>query len=59
MPAFLETEREDGLWIVHGHYIVEAAGISQRRIAVDTGACYSGRLTAARIAPGSVVFLEA
>lgn len=58
VPSFLETAREDGLWVVHGHYIFEAPGIAQRRIAVDTGAYYSGKLTAARLALGEVTFLS-
>ena len=52
--------RRDGLWVVHGHYIVEKAGERSMQIAVDTGAYKTGRLTAARILPdGSVHFLEA
>lgn len=58
VPSFLETAREDDLWVVHGHYIYEVPEIAQRRIAVDTGAYYSGKLTAARIAPGEVTFLS-
>lgn len=53
-----ESKRIDELWVVHGHYILSAARIFQQHIAVDTGAYYSGRLTAARLAPGSVQFLS-
>lgn len=56
--SFGTEPRTDGLWVVHGHYIVETPQISERRIAVDTGAYHSGRLTAARIETGSVHFLS-
>lgn len=52
------TRRQDGLWVVHGHYIVDDARISQRHIAIDTGAYYSGQLTAVRITSGSVRFIS-
>lgn len=52
------TSRQDGFWVVHGHYIVKAAQISRRHIAIDTGAYYSSHLTTARLAPGSVRFLS-
>lgn len=55
---FHKQDRADGLWMVHGHYIHDEPGITGQRIAVDTGAYHSGRLTAARIAPGSVRFLS-
>ena len=59
MPSMLETPREDGIWVVHGHYISDEPQLVPSRIAVDTGAYYSGRLTAARIATGTVEFLTA
>lgn len=59
MPGFLQTPRQDGIWVVHGHYIVDQAHAAPSRIAVDTGAVYSGQLTAARIEDGSVTFLTA
>ena len=58
VPSFLDTPRADDLWIVHGHYTVDKPTFGERRISIDTGAYFSGRLTAARIAPGSVTFLE-
>lgn len=57
LPSFLETSRTDGAWVVHGHYITETPVLETGRIGVDTGAYYSGRLSAARITSGSVTFL--
>lgn len=58
-PRFLTTPRRDGLWVVHGHTVVEAPQIVGTRIAIDTGAYFSGRLTAARFWDGAVTFLTA
>lgn len=55
--SFLNQAREDGLWIAHGHTIVRTPEIVNRRIAVDTGAWQSGRLTAAAISARACVFL--
>lgn len=55
---FREAERSDGVWVVHGHYVVEQPSAACGRIAVDTGAYYSGRLTAARIEGGEVSFVS-
>jgi serine/threonine protein phosphatase 1 len=38
--------RADGMWLVHGHIIVPQVRIQPGRIAVDTGAWHSGRLSA-------------
>lgn len=38
--------RQDGLWLVHGHATVPKVQIGDGRIAVDTGAWHSGRLSA-------------
>lgn len=51
-PAFLKQWRTDGIWIVHGHTIVNAAAIDRGRISIDTGAYATGRLTAVRIDTG-------
>jgi serine/threonine protein phosphatase 1 len=60
MPAFRRRARRDGLWVVHGHTIVPAPEIADRRIACDTGAYYSDCLTAAALYPGEPVrFLQA
>lgn len=45
-PRFHTTARTDGLWIAHGHVIVPQVQIAQGRIAVDTGAYRTGRLSA-------------
>jgi len=55
---FRKIRRQDGMWIVHGHTIVDRAHCEDGRIAVDTGAYATGRLTAALIANGEVHFEE-
>ncbi|EAR53132.1 serine/threonine protein phosphatase I [Oceanicola granulosus HTCC2516] len=55
-PDFERTARTDGLWIAHGHTIVDAPSAARGRIATDTGAYATGRLTAAIIEDGSVRF---
>jgi serine/threonine protein phosphatase 1 len=56
---FLTTPRTDSLWIVHGHTVTDKPTSFRGRIAVDTGAYYSGHLTAAAIdAAGVVRFLQ-
>ncbi|EYD70408.1 metallophosphoesterase [Limimaricola hongkongensis] len=56
-PRFAGTPRRDGLWVVHGHVVQDAPSAEGGRIAVDTGAWFTGRLTAARIAEGAVDFV--
>lgn len=58
-PAFGRVPRQDGLWVVHGHTIVDAPVAEGGRIPIDTGAFATGRLTAAVIEPGCVRFLQA
>ena len=54
---FARLQRQDGLWVVHGHTVVDAAVASGGRISVDTGAAYGGRLSMAAIYPeGTVEF---
>ena len=55
-PDFLTTPRRDGQWVLHGHTIVDAPSADQGRIAVDTGAYATGRLTVAQVIPGEVSF---
>lgn len=55
---FLRRPRSDGIWVAHGHTIVATPQAEAGRIAVDTGAWATGRLTAARIGPEGVSFLE-
>lgn len=58
-PAFRRDARRDGQWVVHGHTIVERPQATDGRIAVDTGAYVTGRLSAALIDHGEVRFLQA
>jgi serine/threonine protein phosphatase 1 len=55
--AFLKNARDDGICVVHGHTIVDAPVNMNSRIAIDTGAYKSGRLTAAHIAEGECRFI--
>jgi serine/threonine protein phosphatase 1 len=55
-PDFFKTPRNDGIWVVHGHTIVEEPSIIAGRIAIDTGAYATGHLTAAIIEPDNVTF---
>ena len=52
-PAFLRQAPGSPLWVAHGHTIVEAPGIQDRRIALDTGAFATGKLSAAFVSPGA------
>lgn len=55
---FRRRARTDGVWVVHGHTIVDAPTADSGRIAVDTGAVFTGRLTAAALSPdGRIGFL--
>ncbi|WP_114963967.1 metallophosphoesterase [Tritonibacter mobilis] len=52
---FAKKPRRDGIWVVHGHVIQNQPSALKGRIAVDTGAYATGRLTAALIAPDQPV----
>lgn len=54
--AFLENGPPSGLRVVHGHWDSHQPVVTPSRICVDTGAYYSGRLTAVRI-DGETAFL--
>lgn len=58
-PEFNKVQRQDGIWIVHGHTIVDSATASNGRIAIDTGAYATGKLTIAQIGLDSVSFVSA
>lgn len=58
-PDFRKTPRTDGIWVVHGHVIVEQPTARQGRIAIDTGAWRTGRLSAVLLADGKADFLLA
>ncbi len=49
---FRVKPRRDGIWVVHGHTVVDAPEVSNGVISVDTGACFTGVLTAVALAPG-------
>ena len=55
---FLDSTRWHGRVIVHGHHVVEAPVMLANRIAVDTGAYMTGRLTALVLDGESRSFLQ-
>jgi serine/threonine protein phosphatase 1 len=57
-PDFETRNRADGQWVVYGHTIQEQPSANLGRIAVDTGAFATGRLTAAYITKDNVTFVE-
>ncbi|MDE2581436.1 MAG: serine/threonine protein phosphatase [Rhodospirillales bacterium] len=54
---FLYTEQDLGAVVVHGHTPVKAPVVRANRIAIDTGAVFGGRLTAAVLEGETVGFL--
>ena len=50
--------RRDGMWIVHGHTVVEKPVVRGGRISIDTGAYLSGALTALRVEADKISFLR-
>jgi serine/threonine protein phosphatase 1 len=58
-PDFATRNRTDDQWVVYGHTIHEHPTAVQGRIAVDTGAFATGRLTAAHITKDNVCFVGA
>ena len=54
-PDFGRTARRDALWAAHGHTIVDEPYAAGGHIATDTGAFFTGQLTAALIVPGAPV----
>jgi serine/threonine protein phosphatase 1 len=55
-PDFMRLPRSDGIWVIHGHTIVDVPTIQNGRIAIDTGAYATGKLTAAHIGAASAHF---
>ncbi|MFD2739621.1 metallophosphoesterase family protein [Sulfitobacter aestuarii] len=55
-PEFRRMPRSDGIWVLHGHTIVDAPRAQDGVISIDTGAYATGRLTAARIDGEGVSF---
>ncbi|MFS4583440.1 metallophosphoesterase [Phaeobacter sp. C3_T13_0] len=56
-PDNRRKQRQDDIWVVHGHWIVPEPTVSAGRIALDTGAFATGRLTAAEISIDAVRFV--
>lgn len=52
-PAFVTTPRRDGIWVAHGHTVVDAPQMASGRIALDTGAYFSGLLTVGVLEDGA------
>lgn len=44
--------------VVHGHYVTDAPVVAANRVSVDTGAYYSGRLTALKLTADSADFIS-
>lgn len=57
-PEFMRKSRRDGLWILHGHTITRKPNAEAGRIAIDTGAYATGRLTCALIQEGKPKFFQ-
>lgn len=51
----INAGRRDGIWVVHGHTVVKRPIAGFGRISVDTGAFFTGQLSAAAILPGQPV----
>jgi serine/threonine protein phosphatase 1 len=54
-PDFGKLPRQDGIWVVHGHKVVVPARIQNGVVSMDTGAWFTGVLTAAVIPPGGPI----
>lgn len=54
-PEFMVRPRNDGIWVAHGHTVVSTPTAREGRIALDTGAFFSDRLTAGILVPGEEV----
>ncbi len=57
-PAFHAQPRQDGIWVVHGHTVVDTASARDGRISIDTGAYATGCLTALALREDEVRFLH-
>ncbi|WP_232281944.1 metallophosphoesterase family protein [Roseobacter sp. SK209-2-6] len=55
---FQGQRRRDGIWVVHGHTVVGAPEVRAGRIAIDTGAYATGRLSAICLDGGPLRFLN-
>lgn len=57
-PEFRTVDRQDGVWVVYGHTIVETPSARRGRISVDTGAYATGVLSAVCLDGGDPVFIS-
>jgi serine/threonine protein phosphatase 1 len=55
---FLESEEPFGKVVVHGHTPAVEPQLRANRIGIDTGACFTGRLTALKLQDRSKSFLQ-
>ncbi|MEQ9314347.1 MAG: metallophosphoesterase, partial [Henriciella sp.] len=55
---FLKSKAELDVCLIHGHTPVDQATVENNRINVDTGAYYSGRLTAVRLIGDDISFIS-
>ncbi len=56
-PDFRRIRRSDGRWVVHGHTIVPRVQIADGRVAIDTGAYRTGRLSVVHISGDGIDIL--
>jgi len=56
--VFLESERDFGKVVVHGHSVTSLPEVRENRIGIDTGACYSNNLTCLVLEGGGKRFLS-
>lgn len=56
---FRHRRRRDGVWVVHGHVVVERPICRAGVASIDTGAWVTGRLTTAHVTAGGIRFEEA
>jgi serine/threonine protein phosphatase 1 len=56
-PASGSAARSDGQWVIHGHRQVKKVNVADGRIAIDTGAYKTGRLTAVEIGQGTIALV--
>jgi len=56
-PDFGHVPRSDGMWVLHGHTIVDQPRIENGRISIDTGAYATGHLTGAQVSTQGVEFV--
>jgi len=55
---FLDSDRDFGKIVVHGHSVTETPDVRDNRIGIDTGACYSNVLTCLVLEGDSKRFLS-